>query len=136
MTVLAQKSGYAFSELFRVTSEGVTPVALMLIPAGTVIERVIVRTETPGTGVANLTVGDDDDADGFVLAGDHTAAAGTVYGDAPTELGVYLRDAVEKAGYRKPYATSTKTLKLVLSAAGTTQGTYQVMVLGHRFDFG
>ena len=135
MPVLTQRSGYWFAEQFRVTTEGTTPVKLMDITPGTVIERVIVRCETPGTGAANLTVGDEDDADGLILAGDHTAAAGTVYGDAPTELGVYLRDATEKAGYRKNYA-AVKALRAVLSAAGTTQGTWQVMVFGHRFDFG
>jgi len=133
MPVLTQKSGYPICEQFRVQSNGATPVPITTILPGTVIEKIIARVETPGTGAANLTVGHDDDPDGFVLAGDHTAAAGTVYADTPTERGVYLYDATVKGGYSKVYA-ALKTLSLVLSAAGTTQGIHQVMVTGHRYD--
>jgi len=135
MAVLAQKSGYAIAEMFRVQSQGVTPVPFMTILPGTVIQRVTARIETPGTGAANLTVGDDDDADAFLLAADHTAAAGTIYGDTTTERGAYLYDATNKGGHVKLYNVA-KTLSLVLSAAGTTQGIHQVFIVGHRYDLG
>ena len=135
MAILTQRSGYRICEQFRVQTNGTTPVDILQVLPGTVIDHVVARCETPGTGAANLTIGDDDDADGFVLAGDHTAAAGTHYGDAPTERGVYLRDATEKAGYVKAY-NAAKTLKAVLSATGTTQGTWQVTVEGYRVDIG
>ena len=135
MAVLSQKSGYAIAELFRVQSNGVTPVPFMTVLPGTVIENVTVRVETPGTGAANLIVGDDDDADGYALPADHTAPAGTIYGDGVTERGAYLYDATSKAGHVKLY-NAAKTLSLALSAAGTTQGIHQVLVVGHRYDIG
>ena len=135
VAVLAQKSGYWFAEMFRVQTEGVTAVPFMSLLPGTVVKLILARCETPGTGAANLTVGDDDDADGYLIAADHTAAAGTIYGDAPTERGAYLYDATAKGGFVKLY-NAAKTLKAVLSAAGTTQGTWQLLVLGHRYDEG
>jgi len=135
VAVLTRKSGYNIAECFRVQSEGVTPVTFMRVLPGTVIERVTVRIETPGTGVANLTVGDEDDADAFILAADHTAAAGSIYGDATTERGVYLYDATSKGGHAKLY-NAEKDLRLVLSAAGTVQGIHQVFITGYRYDLG
>lgn len=135
MAVLSQKSAYAIAEMFRVQSNGVTAVDVVLLLPGMVVELVVARIETPGTGAANLIIGDDDDADGFLAAADHTAAAGTIYGDGVTERGAYLYDATSKGGHVKLY-NAAKTIKLSLSAAGTTQGIYQVLVLGHRFDLG
>lgn len=133
MAVLSQKSAYAIAEVFRVQSEGTTPVAIMKPLAGFVISLVLVRIETPGTGAANLMVGDAGDADGLLLPADTTAAIGALYGDVVTERGAYLYDSIAKAGSVKMYPAG-ETISLVLSAAGTTQGVYQVLVIGHRYD--
>src|SRR3972149_9501014 len=129
MAVLTQRSGYRICEQFRVQTNGTTPVDILQVLPGTVIDHVVARCETPGTGAANLTIGDDDDADGFVLAGDHTAAAGTLYGDITTERGAYLFDVTNKGGHHKAYNLN-KTLRLLLSAAGATQGTLQDITPG------
>ncbi len=133
MTVTAVKAVYPFAELFEVASQGDTVIDLMKIGAGVIIENVVVRVKTPATGSANLIVGDDDDDNGFTVAADATAAEGTVYGATVTERGAYLYDATSKAGHVKVYAAEGKELKFVLSADPTTEGVFEVIVLGHRF---
>jgi len=135
MAVLTQRSGYAISEQFRVQSNGTTPVAFMTVFAGTVIEKIIVRVETPGTGAANLTVGDLGDADGYITASDHTSSAGSIFGDTPSERGAYMYDSTIKGSFSKLY-NAGDTLSLVLSAAGTIQGVFQIHVTGHKYDIG
>lgn len=122
---------YPFAEMVLVESNGDTAVDVLSIPEGTIIEQLLTRTYVPATGSANLTIGDDDDPDGFIVAADATAAEGTVYGDDPTERGDYLYDATKKGSFVKLYEAA-KTLKLVLSAAPTSEGEYEVIVIGHR----
>lgn len=137
MGVKQVKRMYPMAECFEVESEGTTVIDLVTIPAGTLVEKVLVRIETAATGTANLLVGDDDDADGFVVASDATANAGTVYGDAVAEIGAYLKGATGATdGYcplpGKFYAAEGKAIKFKLSAAPTTEGVFQVMVVGKR----
>ncbi len=134
MGISKQKTIYPFAELVEVLSEGTTVINLMQIPIGTVIENVLVCIKTAATGTANLIVGDDDDDDGYIAAADATAAAGTIYGDGVTERGAYLYDATSKAGHVKVYLASGKEVKFKLSATPTTEGVYQVFILGKRFD--
>lgn len=126
-------SVYPFAEMIQVLSEGDTIIDVLSIPAGTLIEHVGVIIKTPAVGASNLIVGDDDDDNGFITAADAVAAANTVYGDDPTERGAYLYDATKKGAFRK-YYTAAKTLKFVLSAdPATSEGVYQVIVVGKRF---
>lgn len=133
MVVSARKTAYPIAELIEVTSQGTTPIDLMAIGDGVVIEQVLTRVKTPAVGASNLIVGDDDDDNGYILAGDATAAGGTVYGDAVTERGAYLYDATSKGGHVKFYGAAGKELKFKLSAGPTTEGVFQVLVIGHRF---
>lgn len=134
MAVLTRKVVYPFFECIEVYSSGATSIDLLKIPDGTVIERVLVRIKTAATGTVNLTVGDDDDADGFIAAADATAAAGTVYGDTGAELGDYLYEATEKKDRVKLYASPGKEIKFVLSTSATTEGLYQVIVIGYTYQ--
>ncbi len=130
-----ERTGYPFFRCVRTTSNGTTAVNVMTIPAGIVVTNAlaIVVTVAADTHASNITVGDDDTADGFISAADGKATAGTVYGDAPTERGSYLYDSTVKGGYTKYYATA-KTVKLVQSHAVTTDGVYDVVITGYRID--
>lgn len=135
MGITNQRTVYPFAEMVEVTSESTTAVDVLTIPAGAIIENVLVRVTKVAVagGAINLTVGDDDDGAGFILAADAKAAIGTVYGEATTARGLYLYDATAKGGHVKLYAAAGKEVKLVLSGAVTTQGAYQVIILGKRF---
>uniref|UniRef100_A0A6H1ZGS2 Uncharacterized protein n=1 Tax=viral metagenome TaxID=1070528 RepID=A0A6H1ZGS2_9ZZZZ len=134
MALFNRKTVHPFMECIEVTSESATSIDLMKIPDGTIVERVLVRVKTAATGSVNLIVGDDDDDNGFIAAADATAAAGTVYGDTGAELGDYLYDATEKKDRVKLYASPGKELKFVMSTTATTEGVYQVIVIGYTYD--
>jgi len=151
MAITNRKSVYPFAECVEVTLEGTTSIDLMDIPAGAIIEKVLVRIKTAG-GTGNVTVGDDDDADGFIVAADQAATAGTVYGDGGAELGAYLVEghthtentaasytqnattvsANTAASPVKLYASAGKEIKIVGSAA-TASAALQVIVIGKRY---
>lgn len=133
MGVENRYSVYPFAEMVQVVSEGTTVFDVMSIPAGTLIEHIGVIIKTPAVGASSLFVGDDDDQNGFILEGSAVAAANTIYGDDPTERGAYLYDATKKGAFRK-YYTAAKTLRFGLSAnPATSEGVYEVIVIGHRF---
>ncbi len=119
---------YPGSILVEVECNGTTAIAVWAIPAGTLIEQVLARIKVAGVGAANLTVGDDDAATGFLVAADTVVAVGTVYGEVPTTRGAYLYDATVKAGYIKLYASAGKSVKIVLSGAQTTNAVVQVLI--------
>lgn len=113
---------------------------LMNIPAGMVIERCYLIIDTAITGVTNLDVGDDDDADGFI-DGSLSVTLGTpgMYGWNAKVAGAYLR--VETAGATdaadiyvvpnaKYYAAAGKELKLDTTTAATA-GVARVVVEGY-----
>jgi len=133
-------SVYPMNEAVLIKSEGTTPVDVLSIPDGTIIDCVLCVIKTPAVvdaGACNLTIGDTDQADDFIPASDAEAAAGTVYGDDPTERGAYLYDATKKGDFRKVYQAD-KTVKFALSATpnpeteGDTEGEYLIYVFGHR----
>lgn len=134
MALVNRKAVHPFCECIEVASESATSIDLIKIPDGAIVDRVLVRIKTAATGSVNLTVGDDDDADGFIAAADATAAAGTIYGDTGAELGDYLYDATEKKDRVKHYASHGKEIKFVLSTTATTEGVYQVIVTGFVYD--
>ena len=114
---------------------------VMAIEAGTVIEKCYVIVTTAITGVTNLDVGDDDDADGFV-DGSLSVTLGTagMYGWNAKLAGAYLR--VETAGATdaadiyvvpnaKYYAAAGKEVKLDVTTASTA-GAFQVVVEGFK----
>lgn len=114
---------------------------VMAIEAGTVIEKVYVCVDTAITGVTNLDVGDDDDADGFV-DGSLSVTLGTpgMYGWNAKLAGAYLR--VETAGATdaadiyvvpnaKYYAAAGKEVKLDVTTASTA-GAFRVVVEGMK----
>jgi hypothetical protein len=129
MAVVTQTEGRHWAECVTVTTNGTTAVSCFSIPAGTVVENALLVSKVVGTGTANITVGDDDTADGFILAYDHTSSVGTVVGDTPAERGGYLFSTV--GGFTK-YYPAAKTCKVVLSGAGTIQGTWLVVLKGYR----
>jgi hypothetical protein len=134
MGILNTNKAYEIAEEIEVQTNGVTAVVVRPLSAGENISHVLARVKTPAVrsaGAVNLSVGDDDNAAGFLAAADAKAAAGTQYGNIPTERGAYLYDATVKAGYRKAYSAD-KSLKIVLDAAPDTQAVVQVVVIGHR----
>lgn len=114
---------------------------IMAIEAGTVIEKVYVVITTAITGVTNLDVGDDDDADGFV-DGSLSVTLGTagMYGWDAKNAGAYLR--IQTAGATdaadiyvvpnaKYYSAAGKEVKLDVTTASTA-GAFQVIVEGYK----
>ncbi len=133
------KTVYPFAEVFRITTTAVTSQNVWNIPKGTIITRVLVQVVTAGTGSAtNITVGDDDDADGFILAASVCGATvGTVYGDNITELGPYFAAATTKghAGKWKDYHAAGKEIKTINSASLTTEAVVDIFVFGYRYAY-
>lgn len=135
MSVNSIRPMYPFAECIEVTTSGTTAVDVRKFAAGEIVVNVMARIKTAGVraaGAANITIGDDDDADGYLAAADAKATAGTVYGDDPTERGAYMYDATKKGSFRKLYAAEGKTLKAVLDAAVDTEAVIQVTVWGFR----
>ena len=134
MAVINSQNGKPFIDVFDVESNDTTAVDIHTYPKGTVITFISLTIQESGVGTANASVGDDDDADGFLTAADAFASEGTVYGDAVNERGVYLYSSTYGAGYMKYYISAEKTLKLVLSAAVDTQPVFRVIVKGFSFS--
>jgi hypothetical protein len=137
MTVKNRNASYQFAEQIQVESQGITPVAVMTLPVGTIVESLLARVLTAAVragGSVTLTVGDNDTANGYLVAADAKAAAGTVYGEDPTARGAYLYDATKKGSFVKVYILY-KTLYLALSIAPDTEGIYDVIITGHRANF-
>lgn len=112
------------------------------LPAGTLVTNVFVIVDTAITGVTNLDVGDDDDADGWV-DGSLSVTLGTVgmYGWDAKLGGAYKR--VQTAGATdagdiyvvpaaKYYAAAGKEIKLDTTTASTA-GAFRVVVDGFYF---
>jgi hypothetical protein len=139
MSVNTIRPIYPFSESIEITTTGVTAVPVRRIAAGEVITRLSARIKTAAVraaGACNITVGDDDAADGYLVAADAKASAGTVYGEDPTARGAYMYDATKKGSFYKLYAAEGKTIKAVLSAAPDTEAVVQVLVTGFRSNLG
>lgn len=111
---------------------------LWTIPANTIIEKVFVIVDTAITGTTALTVGDDDDADGFVL--DLASDFGTpgMYSWDAKSAGPYMR--IETAGATdaadiyvvpngKYYSAAGKEVKLDATTANTA-GAMRVFIRG------
>ena len=128
-----KKTAYPFSEIFEVTTSGTSSVTFWDIPAGTIITRVLAKIKVAGTGSGNLTIGDDDAGNVFVLAGDATAAADVIYGDDTTELGAAFYDSTKKGAQWKVYTAAGKEMQIDCSAALTTEATVDVFVFGYRY---
>lgn len=134
---------YDLAEMIEVETNGATAVDVYKIPQYTIIQMVMVMIKQPSTNSVNLTVGDDDDPDGFIVAAAADGAAGTVYGSDPDDLGVYLRAAVtctatsadaKVCSGGKLYAAAAKEVKIVLSgAAGANECIARVFIFGKRF---
>lgn len=114
---------------------------IMDIEAGMVIEKCYVIVDTAITGVTNLDVGDDDDADGYV-DGSLSVTLGTpgMYGWDAKFAGAYLR--IQTAGATdaadiyvvpnaKYYAAAGKEVKLDVTTASTA-GKFRVVVEGFK----
>jgi hypothetical protein len=130
---LSQNAVYHFAEQLKVQSQGTTPVALITLPVGTIVESVLARVRTAAVragGSVTLAVGDNDDADGFLIAAD-AKAADVTYGPDPTQRGAYLYDATKKGSFVKLYGTDN-TLYFALNIAPDTEGIYDVIIIGHR----
>ena len=142
MAIVNKRTMYPFSECIRVQTNGTTPVHVMPIPAGTIIERVMARVTIAATGTpGNFMAGDYTpadvvgDADGFIAA---IASGGgvitTVIGDVGAELGAYLYDSTEKKDRVKLYSSAGYDLTVELSAAtATIEPTLDILVTGHRY---
>jgi len=137
MSLNPSKTIYPFAEMFKVTTNGTTAVDVFEIPAHTAITMVLCEVVTAATGNANnITVGDADDPDGYILAASLCGATvGTVFGDSVKERGAYLTlDGATgiHGGYWKVYASAGKQIEVILSAAATTEGVVNVYVFGYR----
>ena len=126
-----------FSEVFEVDTSGTDSVDVWEIPKGTIIKMVLAEVVVAGVGASggNLTVGDDDDGDGFIVAANLCGATvGTIYGDSASERGAYLNSQVPCHTVNwKVYSTAGKEIKIDCSAALTTEATVRIFVYGTRY---
>lgn len=110
---------------------GTTEVNAINIPPDMEVSNVWARSAKAGTGAANITIGDEDDPNGWVIAQDHTGAIGTVIGKTTAHGGVFARTqiastpAVDEVVNPKLY-TSENNIIIVLSASGTIQSKWDV----------
>jgi len=132
-----KKTIYPFAEMFEITCSKVQDEAVDIweIPAGTMITLVLAKIKTAGVGASNLIIGDDDDDNGYILAGDCVVAVDTVYGDVAEERGVYLTGTTIATcqGTHKLYKSAGKTLKIEQSGTQTTAAVVDVFVFGYRY---
>ena len=131
------KTAYPFNEVLLVQNDGTTNVDIWTIPPGTIIKDVWVRVITAGNGNTTdyVTVGDEDDEDGFIAGFDPNSAANTIIGDDPTERGDYLYDSTKKTLCGKYYSASKQMVvdcEVVTSL--TTNPIFEVIVSGIRFS--
>ena len=127
-------SVYPLAEAVLIESEGTDVVDVFSIPDGSIIDCILCVVKTAAVravGATTFTIGDADQADDFIPASDAKAAAGTVYGDDPTERGAYLYDATKKGDFRKVYSADN-TVKFVLDTVPDTEGEYLIYIFGHR----
>lgn len=112
---------------------------LWAIPAQTIIEKVYLIVDTTITGTTALTVGDDDDADGFIPDAVSAFTAPAMFGWDAKNAGAYLR--VQTAGATdaldiyvvpsaKYYAASGKEVKLDNTTTNTA-GKARVVIEGY-----
>ncbi len=137
MADVARNAVYPFAEVYTVATSGTAAVDVWDIPAGTIITSVLAKIKTAGSassGTSSITVGDDDTASGFITAADGTASADTVYGDAPSERGVYLYDGTIRGGYVKFYTAAGTELKLTNSVVAAAETTVDIFVMGYRYN--
>jgi hypothetical protein len=131
------KTGYQFCEVLKAQTAGLTNTTIWVIPPGTLVKDVWVRVLTAGNGNTTdyITVGDEDDEDGFIAGFDPNSAAGTIIGDDPTERGAYLYDGTKKALCGKYYSASKNMIvdcEVVTSL--TTNPIFEVIVSGIRIN--
>ena len=141
MAVERRQTMYPFAEMIEVETNGTTAVSFFPIPANTIIEKVLCKVKTASTNAVNLTIGDEDDADGFIVAS-AANSANAVYGDSVDEIGAYLKEQVSDSGsatHNQPIPggklyTADKNMKIVLSgAAGSQEAVVQVFVKGLKY---
>lgn len=129
-----KKTIYPFAEMFEVETSTTDSVPVWEIPAGTIVTCILAKIKVAGTGSGNIIVGDDDDDNGFILAADATAAADTIYGDAPEERGAYLYmgDSYHSEKW-KQYTAAGKKIYIDCSDTLTTEATVDIYVFGYRY---
>jgi len=111
------------------------------IPAGTLISKVYPKVDVAITGTTVLEVGDDDDADGFIvdMAGGFASLTAQLW-DAKA-AGVYLR--IQTAGATdaadvyvvptaKYYSVATKEVKMNITTDNTA-GKMRVFIEGYKY---
>lgn len=113
---------------------------LMSIEAGMIIQNAFIIVDTAVTGATVLELGDDDDADGYVVSANITIATPGIYGNNAKVAGAYLR--VQTAGATdaadiyvvpssKYYSAAGKTLKFNETTASTA-GKFRLVVEGYK----
>ncbi len=110
---------------FSSPASGAADGDIAAIPAGTVITGVHVIVISALVGTTVVTVGDDDDADGWVDSGDVTEGTPGVYQGSTS--GGYA----DTVGLGKYYASAGKELKLDITTA-LSGGKYCVVAQGFR----
>ncbi len=123
---------YPFHDRYRIEADSTAATQIALYPAKTIITGVLALVNSSGAGAANMSIGDSTDASGYIVACDHTSAAGTIFGDAPSERGAYLYDSTVKGGYWKVLA-SAAAMKMILTADPSIASTWDIFVTGFTY---
>ncbi len=125
---------HPFAEMFEATTNGTSNVTVWDIPKGTIINLVLAKIKTAGTTAGNIVIGDAATANAYILSADAAAAADTIYGDIPSERGVYIRVTGDSAcGAGVKCNTAAATLIMDCDAALTTEAVVDVYVFGWRY---
>jgi hypothetical protein len=108
-----------------------TAIGSIAVPANSIVKEVLaqVLTSFDAATSASLTVGDGDDPDGYLVAADVKATAGTIYGNAAAEVGDNLISTTDiiPGGY---FYANADTIDAVVTITGTNT-TGKVRVFAH-----
>lgn len=108
------------------------------IPAKAVIKNIYVIVDVAITGTSNIGLGDDDDADGFLVPGSITLNTPGIYGYNINAVGAYLKVAgddssapsTSKIPNIKYYSATGKEIKLDVSGTNSA-GKMRVIIEGY-----
>lgn len=112
------------------SAKALTDGDLLNIPAGMVVDKVYYVVDEAITGTSAVTVGDDDDADGFATS---SATLGTpgIYGNSSALAGAYLQEGANKLPKSKYYSAAGKEVKVDFTGAATA-GKLRVIIQGYQ----
>ena len=105
------------------------PVAVVTLPAMSIVTDVLVKINSAYDGSATIDVGDASDDDGFLPNTSITEGTPGVYGENVATRGAYLYDGTNKTSLRKFYDSATDIKATVGGTPTPTTGSATIYVV-------